>query len=269
MTIRQAHAKSRNTRPLAVICDLDGVLHRGKRCLPGAKPFWQRLCASGRPYLFLTNSPEETPRELHVSLKKLGFDIPENRFYTSAEATAALLMQQKKRARVFVIGTQGLKKTLQRAGLSLVEKRPQYVVVGSGGQYNVALLKKAVRAVHAGANLIATNSEMVGLTEDDIQPGTGALVSPIQLATGIKPFFIGKPNHLMVQAAMRRLNVGPGEAYVIGDQMETDVLVGLQTGLRTILIMQGRHPHHQLLEHPYHPDYVFKNAGQIPLHRLP
>ena len=251
------------------LCDMDGVLVRGRQVVPGAVKFIKELQKTHRPYLLLTNNPDATPRELSGHLKYLGMGVPPSHFYTSAQATAAFLHSQSPRPRVFAIGTKALLEELEAIGAHLTKRDPEYVVVGSPRTYDYALLETAINLVREGAKLIGTNPDVMGPTEKGVRPGAGALVAPVERAAGRKAYFIGKPNPLMMRIAVRRMGVRSSEAYMVGDRMDTDIVAGMESGMRTILVLSGVTKRSDLKLYPYRPHYIVENVGKIPLKKLP
>lgn len=248
----------------AFICDMDGVLYHGNHILPGAIEFIHWLEQAGKSYLFLTNSGERTPRELSEKLKRLGISVDETHFYTSALATAQFLASQKPGGSAYVIGNAGLTNALYEAGYSMNDIDPDYVIISETPEYNFARMCRAIKLVRAGAKLIGTNPDMTGPIEGgDIVPATGALMAPIQLATGAKPYFIGKPNPLIMRNAITKLGVGRKDTAIIGDRMDTDIIAGIEAGMMTILVLTGVTREAELFDFAYQPDYVLDNIGCI------
>ena len=205
------------------ICDMDGVIYHGNRILPGVADFIQWLHEENKEYLFLTNNSGYTPRELQQKLARMGLDVPEEHFYTSALATAAFLKDQAPGCSVFAIGEAGLLNALYDAGLTMNDVNPDYVVVGEGRTYSLDTLTKAVNLVMAGAKLIGANSDVSGPIESGIAPACRALVAPIEMATGKQAYFCGKPNPLMMRTGLRLLHCHSADAVMVGDRMDTDV----------------------------------------------
>lgn len=200
------------------ICDMDGVIYHGNRILPGVSEFIRWLHDEKKEYLFLTNNSGGTPKELHQKLERMGLHVPEERFYTSALATAAFLKEQSPGCTAYVIGEAGLFNALYDAGISMNDVDPDYVVVGEAKSYTLETLTKATNLVLKGAKLIGANSDVSGPIENGIAPACGALVSPIEIATGKKAYFCGKPNPLMMRTGLRLLGCHSAEAVMIGDQ---------------------------------------------------
>ena len=142
------------------IIDMDGVIYHGNRLLPGVTDFLAWLETSGKKYLFLTNSSERTPKELHEKMKRLGIDVGEEHFYTSALATASFLANQKPNGSAYIIGDAGLIHALYSVGYSVNNVNPDYVVVGDTHSYNFEKVELAVNLVINGAKLIGTNSDL-------------------------------------------------------------------------------------------------------------
>ncbi|HLP75050.1 MAG TPA: HAD-IIA family hydrolase [Bacteroidales bacterium] len=238
------------------IIDMDGVIYHGNMLLPGVQEFLKWLEEAGKKYLFLTNSSERTPRELHEKLKRLGIDVGEDHFYTSALATASFLASQRPNGSAYVIGDAGLIHALYSVGYSVNNVNPDYVVVGDTRSYNFAMVEQALNLVMKGAKLIGTNPDVSGPVENGIVPSTRALVSPIEVASGKKAYFVGKPNPLMMRIALKKLGVKREEAVVIGDRMDTDVRCGMESELDTLLVLSGITTKKDIDFFPYRPTFV-------------
>ncbi|MBR6736363.1 MAG: HAD family hydrolase [Oscillospiraceae bacterium] len=245
------------------ICDMDGVLYHGNRLLPGVKEFVDWLYRENKKFLFLTNSSERSPLELSQKLLRLGLEVDESHFYTSALATARFLRHQAPNCSAYVIGAPGLFNALYDAGVTMNDVNPDYVIVGETSSYNYDMIRKAVRYVNKGARLIATNSDLTGPDEDGIIPACRALVSPIEMATGKNAYFIGKPNPLMMRTGLKMLDLHSGDAAMIGDRMDTDIIVGMESGLDTVLVLSGVTDEKDLDNFPYRPTYVLDGVGSI------
>ena len=246
------------------ICDMDGVIYHGNQILPGVREFIQLLQEEHKEYLFLTNNSGYTRRELNQKLARMGLDVPEEHFYTSALATAAFLKQQAPGCSVFAIGEAGLLNALYDAGVTMNDVNPDYVVVGEGRAYSLDTLTKATNLVLNGAKLIGANSDVSGPIENGIAPACGALVAPIEMATGKKAYFCGKPNPLMMRTGLRLLGCHSAEAVMIGDRMDTDVISGMESGMSTVLVLSGVSTRDTLDTYAYRPSIVLNGVGDIP-----
>ena len=247
------------------ICDMDGVIYHGNQILPGVREFIQWMQDENKEYLFLTNNSGYTPRELNQKLARMGLDVPEEHFYTSALATAAFLRQQAPGCSVFAIGEAGLLNALYDAGVTMNDVNPDYVVVGEGRAYSLDTLTKATNLVMNGAKLIGANSDVSGPIENGIAPACGALVAPIEMATGRKAYFCGKPNPLMMRTGLRLLGCHSAEAVMIGDRMDTDVISGMESGMSTVLVLSGVSTRETLDTYAYRPSIVLDGVGDIPV----
>ena len=245
------------------ICDMDGVIYHGKRLLPGVAEFIKWLYDEKKDFLFLTNNSSYTPKELKQRLFRLGLEVGEEHFYTSALATAAFLKEQSPDCSVYAIGEAGLIKALYDAGISMNDVNPDYVVVGEGKAYSLDSLTKATNLVLGGAKLIGANSDVTGPVDGGIAPACGALVSPIEMATGAKAYFCGKPNPLMMRTGLRLLNCHSGDAVMVGDRMDTDVISGLESGMSTVLVLSGVTNKEELRAYAYKPTVVLDGVGDI------
>ncbi len=246
------------------ICDMDGVIYHGNKILPGVPEFIQWLKNEKKEYLFLTNNSGATPRELHQKLERMGLDVPEENFYTSALATAAFVKAQAPGCSAYVIGEAGLLNALYDAGITMNDVNPDYVIVGEGKAYSLDTLTKAVNLVLKGAKLIGANSDVSGPIENGIAPACKALVAPIEIATGREAYFCGKPNPLMMRTGLKILGCHSDEAVMIGDRMDTDVISGLESGMSTVLVLSGVTSKEKLQKYAYQPDLVLDGVGDIP-----
>jgi NagD protein len=254
--------------PSSYVIDMDGVIYHGSRLIPGALDFVDRLRTGGRKFLFLTNNSQLTPRDLKHKLDQMGIPVDENAFHTSALATADFLRNQKPGGTAYVIGGAGLTHALYSVGYTLTERNPDYVVVGDTRSYDFEKIERAIRLIIKGARFVATNLDLTGPSEDGIQPACGALVAPIELATGRKPYFVGKPNPLMMRTALRKLEAHSAESFMVGDRMDTDIVAGHEAGMRTILVLSGVTTREMIDYYPYRPTHVYEDAGHIPVEQL-
>jgi NagD protein len=246
------------------ICDMDGVIYHGNRLLAGAAEFLGWLVSEKKRYLFLTNSSERTPRELNEKLARLGMEVGEDNFYTSAIATASFLSSQKPGGSAYVIGDAGLTNALYAAGFSMNDVDPDYVVVGETRSYGYEKIERAIRLVMKGAKLIGTNPDLTGPTEGGIAPATRALVAPIELATGKQAYFVGKPNPLIMRHALRKLACTREESVIIGDRMDTDIVAGIESEIDTILVLSGVTSRDDIDRYPYRPGLILDGVGEVP-----
>ena len=243
------------------ICDMDGVIYHGNRVLPGVAEFIAWLHEEKKEYLFLTNNSGYTPRELQQKLHRLGLEVDESHFYTSALATAAFLKEQAPGCSVFAIGEAGLLNALYDAGLTMNDVNPDYVVVGEGRNYSLDTLTKATNLVLKGARLIGANSDVSGPIENGIAPACRALSAPIEMATGTQAYFCGKPNPLMMRTGLRLLNCHSADAVMVGDRMDTDVISGMESGMSTVLVLSGVSTRETLKTYAYRPTAVLNGVG--------
>lgn len=249
--------------PKYYISDMDGVLVRGRTVIPGAVEFIRRLRERQAKFLVLTNNPLYTPGDLAHRLKFIGLEIPVENIFTSAMATALFLKSQRERGMVYVVGESGLTSALHEIGFVITDHRPDYVVIGETTNYNFENLTKAIRLVDGGARFIATNPDPSGPAEGGLVPACGALAALIQEATGRAPFFIGKPNPLMMRTALNYLGAHSEEAVMIGDRMDTDIIAGVQSGMETILTLTGVTKREDVDAYPYQPTRIVESVAEI------
>lgn len=249
--------------PKNYITDMDGVLVSGRTLIPGADQFIERLKARGAEYLVLTNNPLYTPGDLAHRLHSVGLDIPPERIFTSAMATAHFLRAQKPGGTAFVIGESGLTEAIHSVGYIITDLDPDYMVLGETHAYNLELITKAIRLVAAGAHFIATNPDPSGPSERGVVPACGAMAALIEKASGFSPFFVGKPNPLMMRTALNYLGVHSENTVVIGDRMDTDIIAGVESGLETILVLTGVTRREDVTRYPYQPTCILESIADI------
>lgn len=245
------------------LIDMDGVLISGDRIIPGAASFIDRLNKGKHKYLVLTNNPIYTPKDLAHNLQKMGIKIPPELIFTSAMATAQFLEKQRPNGTAFVIGESGLTSAMHEAGYIITEHDPDYVVLGETSAFSLENLTKGIRLIIDGARFVATNPDPSGPTAMGIVPACGAVAAMIEKATGVEPFFIGKPNPLMVRTALNYLGVHSEETIIVGDRMDTDIIGGVQNGMDSILVLTGVTQPEQIERYSYIPTYVYKSVAEI------
>lgn len=245
------------------ICDMDGVIYHGNKLLPGVREFVSWLYQEKKRFLFLTNSSERSPKELQQKLARMGLEVDESHFYTSALATAAFLKSQAPGCSAYVIGAPGLVNALYDAGITMNDVNPDYVIVGETTSYNYNMILQAVQLLNRGARLIATNSDLTGPSEQGIIPACRAFVAPIELATGKQAYYVGKPNPLMMRTGLRLLDVHSQEAAMIGDRMDTDIVAGMESGLLTCLVLSGVSTPENIRQFSYRPNLILNGVGEI------
>lgn len=250
------------------LIDMDGVLVHGSKPIPGAKNFIQALLEEERKFLVVTNNALYTTRDLAHLLQIAGFDIPEENIYTSAVATAEFLEDQLPQGKAFVIGEVGLTEAIHHIGYVQTPMNPDYVVLGETKNYSFDQITIAIRLINDGARFIATNPDLTGPGEQGVVPSTGAMAALIEAATGKSPFYIGKPNPLMMRSALNYLGVHSENSYMIGDNMRTDILAGISAGMETVLVLTGMTKENDISNFPYRPKYVFNSIGDVKLENL-
>jgi Predicted sugar phosphatases of the HAD superfamily len=245
------------------ICDMDGVIYHGNQLLAGAAEFVSWLQKENKRFLFLTNSSERSPRELRQKLERMGMDVEESHFYTSALATASFLAAQSPGCSAYVIGEPGLVNALYNAGITMNDVNPDYVVVGDTRNYNFENIQRGVKFIFKGAKLIGTNPDYTNPLETGIAPATRSLVSPIELTTGKSAYFVGKPNPLMMRTGLKLLGCRSEDTAIIGDRMDTDILAGIESEIDTILVLSGVSDIHTPSLFAYRPKYILNTVGHI------
>ena len=245
------------------ICDMDGVIYHGNEILPGVAEFVNWMVENGKKFVFLTNSPERTPHELSMKLERMGLKVSADHFYTSAMATAEFLHSQAPGCTAYVIGEAALSKALYDQKIYMNDVNPDYVVIGETRTYCFEKIEKAIALVNKGAKLIGANPDTVGVTEHGIMPATGSLVAPIEIATGKKTYFVGKPNPLMLRHGLKKLDLHSSEIAFIGDRMDTDIIAGIESNIDTVLVLSGVTAEGDIDKFPYRPKYILGGVGDV------
>jgi NagD protein len=252
------------TRPVETwLTDMDGVLVHEEEPIPGGKEFIEALRECGKPFLVLTNNSIYTPRDLRVRLQRSGIDVPEEAIWTSALATAQFLDDQRPGGSAYVVGESGLTTALHDIGYVMTERDPDYVVLGETRTYSFEAITRAIRLIDRGARFIATNPDPSGPSPLGRLPATGSVAALISTATGRTPYFIGKPNPLMMRSALNRLEAHSETTVMVGDRMDTDIKSGLEAGLRTVLVTTGSTRPDQIETFPYRPTRVVDSIADL------
>ncbi len=245
------------------LIDMDGVLVREEHQIPGADRFLERLRERGSSFLVLTNNSMHTPRDLAARLRRTGLDVPEEAIWTSALATANLLESQRPGGTAFVVGEAGLTTALHEIGYTLTDKDPDYVVLGETRTYSFVRITLAIRLVLDGARFIATNPDPTGPAPEGPLPATGSVAALISRATGIAPYFVGKPNPLMMRYALNAIGAHSETTAIIGDRMDTDIVAGLEAGMYTVLVLTGSTTPDDVERYPYRPSRVVESIADL------
>lgn len=252
-------------KPKNYMTDMDGVLITGTKMIPGADRFLARLQEQEIPYLVLTNNPMYTRRDLAHRLENIGLNVPPEHIFTSAMATAYFLDSQRPNGTAYVIGDSGLTEAIHAVGYVITDINPDYVVVGETTTYNYEMLTKAIRLIAKGARFVATNPDVSGPSESGIVPACGAVAALIEKATGKAPFFVGKPNPLMMRTALNYLGIHSEETMMIGDRMDTDIVAGVESGMMTTLVLSGVTRAEEIDQYPYRPGQVLESIADLEL----
>jgi NagD protein len=245
------------------LMDMDGVLVHEERLIPGADQFIKRLQETGHRFLVLTNNSIYTPRDLAARLALTGLEVPEEAIWTSALATARFLDTQRPNGSAYVLGEAGLTTALHQVGYVLTERAPDYVVIGETREYSQQAITRAIRLIAAGARFIATNPDPTGPSPAGPQPATGAVAALISKATGVRPYFVGKPNPLMMREALRAIDAHSESTVMIGDRMDTDIVAGMEAGLQTILVLSGITTREEAGRFPFLPSRVVDSVADL------
>jgi NagD protein len=243
--------------------DMDGVLVHEEAAIPGADRFLAALREHGRRFLVLTNNSIYTRRDLAARLRTSGLEVPEESIWTSALATARLLQDQRPNGSAFVIGEAGLTTALHQAGYTLTEREPDYVVLGETRTYSFERITRAIRLILGGARFIATNPDPTGPAPEGPLPATGSVAALVSRATGVDPYYVGKPNPLMMRSALNAIEAHSETTAMIGDRMDTDIVSGLEAGLHTILVLTGVATRAEAERFPYRASRIVDSVAEL------
>jgi NagD protein len=245
------------------LMDMDGVLVHEEQAIPGAAEFLARLRDLGAPFLVLTNNSVYTRRDLVARLRISGLEVPEEAIWTSALATATFLQNQRPGGSAFVIGEAGLTTALHQAGYTLTERDSDYVILGETRTYSFERLTRAIRLITNGARFIATNPDPTGPSTEGPLPATGSVAALVSRATGVQPYFVGKPNPLMMRSALNAIEAHSEHTAMIGDRMDTDIISGLEAGLETILVLSGVTTREEAERFPFRASRVVNSVADL------
>jgi NagD protein len=245
------------------LMDMDGVLVREEHPIPGAAAFLSRLRERGLPFLVLTNNSMYTRRDLSARLAANGLEVPEQAIWTSALATADFLQSQRPEGTAFAIGEAGLTTALHEVGYTLTDRDPDYVVLGETRTYSFERIAHAIRLIVGGARFIATNPDPTGPTPDGPLPATGSVAALISRASGVAPYFVGKPNPLMMRSALNAIDAHSETTAMVGDRMDTDVVSGLEAGMHTVLVLTGSTRREEAEAFPYRPSRIVDSIADL------
>jgi HAD superfamily hydrolase (TIGR01450 family) len=246
--------------------DMDGTLYLGDRLFDFTAELLAQIRRSGGRYLFMTNNSSKGVEDYIRKLEKLGIEAGWEDFITSSQATAWYLQRHHQGKRLYVCGTQSLKRELENAGFAVTEQaeEAQCIVMGFDTELTFQKLWDVSWLLSTrDIPYIATNPDYVCPTEFGSVPDCGSVCDMIFNATGKRPLVIGKPEPLMPQLAMERLGIGPGETCCIGDRIYTDIRSGLNAGITTMLVLSGEATLETLRSSDSKPHLVLKDAGEI------
>ncbi len=245
------------------LMDMDGVIVREEHLVPGADRFIARLRETGCPFLILTNNSIYTPRDLAARLRSLGLDVDGREIWTSALATARFLADQRPKGTAYVLGEAGLSTALYEAGYTQTDRNPDYVIIGETRTYSFERIQRAIRLIAGGARFIATNPDPTGPSSEGPVPATGAVAALISRATGVDPYYVGKPNPLMMRSALNAIDAHSEETVMIGDRMDTDIVAGLEAGMQTVLVLTGITDRDMAERFPFRPTRILDSVADL------
>ena len=249
------------------LLDMDGTFYLGDRAIDGSLEFIDKVRATGRDYLFLTNNSSHNAQFYVERLRRMGLDTDRRHILTSGEATCAILNARFPGKRCFVLGNEYLVEEFREAGIPVDAERPEVVVAGFDTTLDYDKLWRACDLVRAGLPFVATHPDFNCPTETGFMPDIGAILAFIEASTGRRPdMVVGKPNPGIVDAALRRTGLTADKLAMVGDRLYTDIETGLQNGMLSILVMSGETTEAMLAASKTIPDLKFgRLSDMIPL----
>lgn len=256
-------AEAQFTHVTTWLTDMDGVLVREDTAIPGAAELLELWEARGQEYLVLTNNSIYTPRDLAARLARSGLHVAEENLWTSALATAQFLKNQNAGSRAYVIGEAGLTTALHEAGFVLTDTDCDYVVLGETRTYSFEAITKAIRLILNGARFISTNPDTTGPSPEGPMPATGSVAALITAATNLHPYVVGKPNPMMFRSALNQIGGHSETTAMMGDRMDTDIVSGMEAGLRTVLVYSGVTAPQDVERFPFRPTLALDSVADL------
>jgi NagD protein len=245
------------------LMDMDGVLVHEEHAIPGAQEFLTQLRERGTPFLVLTNNSIYTRRDLAARLAATGLEVPEESIWTSALATAKFLEDQRPGGTAFVIGEAGITTALHESGYTMTDREPDYVVLGETRTYSFERITAAIRLIENGARFLCTNPDATGPSREGPLPAAGSVAALITRATGVEPYYVGKPNPLMMRSALNAIDAHSESTAMVGDRMDTDIVSGLEAGLESILVLTGVTSREQAERFPFRPSRIVDSVADL------
>jgi 4-nitrophenyl phosphatase len=238
------------------LIDLDGTMYRGTECIAEARDFVKELHKRDIPYLFVTNNSSRTPEQVAKKLENFGIPATKEQVFTTSQATANYIFERKPNASVYVIGEEGIRTALEEKGFTFAKENAEFVVMGIDRGINYEKLAIACLAVRNGATFISTNGDIAIPTERGLLPGNGSLTSVVAVSTQVSPIFIGKPERIIMEQALKVLGVPREDTLMIGDYYDTDIMAGMNAGIDTLLVHTGVTTKELLKQYEKQPTYV-------------
>lgn len=245
------------------LIDLDGVAYLGKKVIPTCRDFIKRLNERNIKYCFVTNNSSRTNLEVCAHLNSLGYEIEVENIITSSEVTANYIRREKKDAKVYLIGMNGIRTELLRNEINIVSSNSDYVVIGIDFDLTYEKLENACREVFNGAKLISTNSDIHLSKEDFIIPGNGSITQVVSVVTNVSPLYMGKPQTEMLEYGLEKLNLAKSDVAIIGDNYNTDILGGINFGIDSIFVETGVMKREDLFQFEQKPTIIVKDLSLL------
>lgn len=244
------------------LIDLDGTMYKGTELIEEAAGFVKSLVDLHIPYLFVTNNSSRTPTQVAEKLKGFGIQAEESQVFTTSLATANYIYEQNPSGSVYVIGEEGLRTAIAEKGFTPAEEAADFVVIGIDRELTYEKLAVGCLAVRNGATFISTNGDIALPTERGFMPGNGSITSVITVSTGKKPIFIGKPESIIMEQALKVLGVRKEETIMVGDYYDTDIMAGINAGMDTLLVHTGVTTKELLKNYETQPTYTIDSLDQ-------
>lgn len=233
------------------VFDMDGTIYLGGRPFPEAIRYIERLRASGRRVLFFTNNSSRGAETYVRRLERLGFSPQPGEILSSGDVTAEFLVRRRAGKSVYLVGTPDLERDFRNSGIRLLsagEAGADIVVTGFDTTLTYEKLNAACRYIHKGAEFLSTNPDLNCPTEDGWLPDSGSIAALITAATGKKPRYLGKPSRETIEMICEKTGIPKDDVCLFGDRLYTDIALGRQNGVTSVLVMTGETTHAMLSE---------------------
>lgn len=249
------------------LLDMDGTIYLENALIDGAKAFLLWLQQNNKEYCFVTNNSSKSQQAYLNKLAKLDISCRPDQIFTSGMAMGLYLKKEFPQKSVYLVGTQSLAEELIKDGIVINDENPDIVVVGYDSELTYEKLRKACHFLRDGATFLATNVDVVyPLAKNAFIPDCGSFCHMLEVATQKKPYYIGKPNPLMMHLLAQNHHIDMEKIAVVGDRIYTDVAWAIAANATSILVLSGETTQEVLEKSPIKPNFVFSSVKELLFH---